>query len=65
MYHAICSMRNNPGKFLSKLPLNSYDSANLDKVTIGHLLTQQIKNYIVVKNDNKIAMDLWLSMTGL
>ncbi|CAI4282477.1 BDN_1c_G0004540.mRNA.1.CDS.1 [Saccharomyces cerevisiae] len=54
-----------PEKFLSKLPLNSYDSANLDKVTIGHLLTQQIKNYIVVKNDNKIAMDLWLSMTGL
>lgn len=54
-----------PEKFLSKLPLNSSETADLSKVTISHLLTQQIKNYIVVKNDNKLAMDLWLSMTGL
>ncbi|CAI1934976.1 hypothetical protein SEUBUCD650_0D04800 [Saccharomyces eubayanus] len=52
-------------KFLSRLPLNSNDAGDLDKITIGHLLTEQIKYYIVKKNDNKLAMDLWLSMTGL
>ncbi|CAI4056135.1 DNA-binding protein RIF1 SKDI_02G3830 [Saccharomyces kudriavzevii IFO 1802] len=54
-----------PEKFLSKLSLNSSDAADLKKVTIGHLLTHQIKYYIVNKNDSKLAMDLWLSMTGL
>ncbi|CAI4060473.1 hypothetical protein SUVZ_04G4840 [Saccharomyces uvarum] len=52
-------------KFLSRLPLNSNDAGDLNKITIGHLLTEQIKYYIVKKNDNKLAMDLWLSMTGL
>lgn len=52
-----------PEKFLSKICQD--ECLQYDSLTLGELLRRQIKNLITVKHEYKLAMDLWLAMTGL
>ncbi|GAV47383.1 hypothetical protein ZYGR_0H02240 [Zygosaccharomyces rouxii] len=55
-----------PKKLLTKLTPSQDD--NLDSIaqqTLGQLLRKQIRYLIVAKQEYKLAMDLWLALTGL
>lgn len=52
-----------PGRYLAKLAQD--DHPTFVQKTIGDLLCDKIKFLIQVKNEPKLAMDLWLALTGL
>lgn len=52
-----------PEKFFSQICKE--ENQQYGSLTLGELLRRQIKNLITVKHEYKLAMDLWLAMTGL
>ncbi|AQZ12957.1 RIF1 (YBR275C) [Zygosaccharomyces parabailii] len=62
----ICTVREVvPAKLLPKLLPSQNDPENIISQTLGQLLRKQLKYLILVKQEYKLAMDLWLAMTGL
>lgn len=62
----ICTVRDVvPSKLLPKLLPSQNDPDSILEQSLGQLLRKQLKYLIVVKGDYKLAMDLWLAMTGL